>query len=159
MPDYPYRVLHNPPHRSDRATVRPWEHDIAAFNVVLGLVLLAEATPFLTLIGAYTLPPVVYGASGALLTVGGALCLAGLQWPRRSISIGWAVERTGCIAAAGGWVTVAIVLVAFDPIMIPGLILSLFMATGFGLRWRLLGLVEDDARGGRRTRRRKAGRA
>lgn len=152
MPDYPYRVLHDPPHRSDRVTVRPWEHDIAGFNVLLGTLLLVEATPWVRLLGVYALPTVIYAAAGALLAGGGLAALAGLQWPRRSISVGWAVERFGWLSTAAGWVAIGAVLLNVDPLMVPGIILAAFLAAGAALRWRLLGHVEDEARGKRRRK-------
>lgn len=146
MADYIYDPWHRPPIRVDRIGVRPGEHLAGLFSLVVGAALLASTAEPDLFLGIDLLPPIVFLVLGALLLVGGAASLTGLQWPRSGISVGWWVERVGCILAGTGWLGAAGVLTQIDPIPLFGFIVGAFLAVFYALRFRLLNRVELTAR-------------
>lgn len=146
MPDYRYRPKHHPPRRSDRLDARPGEHFASAFSIIVGAVLLASTTGTTPFIGIDRLGLPVYITLGILLIGGGGAALIGIQWPRESISVGWVIERVGCIVCASGWAAATVVLTQVRPLMFFGLLVCGFLSMFYVFRFRLLNRVELQAR-------------
>lgn len=126
--------------------VRPFEHWFSWLNMILGLGLLVEPILTQSVIHVYLLPWYLYTLIGGLLFLAGAASIIGLQWPRRSLSYGWALERTGWLLSAGAWLISAVVIAAVSPFMFVGFTLALTMVGVSALRWWLLDTVEKRTR-------------
>lgn len=146
MGDYKYRPKHNPPRRSDRVLLRPFEHAFALFSVVVGGTLVVNVSIPHPVVGIYRLPDVVYCIVGTLVGLGGLAALTGLQWQRRAISVGWSIERAGWIVHGTGWAGATLVLLNLEPVMVFGVISGTTLAATSLLRFMLLRTVEKQAR-------------